>query len=134
MSKPNFTGNWKLNRQRSKLQIASPTASLFEIEHSEPKFRLKRTLIYSDQSNSITLDLTIDGSEHSHEIGEVRAGIRMYWDGDALVGDMKVKTKDDEATNVVRYSLENDGQSLVALESWRLSSLSYDNVWVLDGP
>ncbi len=81
MSQPNFTGNWTLNPEQSKLQIASPTASRFEIDHSESRFRLKRTLVYGDQSNSITLDLTIDGTEHSHAIGQVTAGIRVYWDG-----------------------------------------------------
>jgi hypothetical protein len=121
-----------LNQQQSKLQIASPTSSIFEIEQSEPGFRLKRTLVYGDQSNSITLDLIIDGKEHSHEIGEVTPGIRMFWDGDTLVGDMKVKTQDGEATNVVRYSLENDGQNLVALERWRSSKLNCDNVCVLE--
>jgi hypothetical protein len=132
MSQPNFIGHWKLNHEQSKLQIPPPTSSMFEIEHSEPKFRLTRTLVYGEQSNTITLDLTIDGEEHKHEIGDVNARIRLYWDGDILVGDMQVAAKDDEATNVVRYSLENGGQTLVAHERFRSSKQSYDNVWVLN--
>jgi len=109
MSQPNFTGSWKLNREKSKLQIPQPTSSIFEIEHSEPKFCLTRTLVYGEQSNTITLDLTIDGEEHLHEIGGITARIRLHWDGDTLVGHMQVAAKDDEGTNVVRYSLENGG-------------------------
>jgi hypothetical protein len=132
MSKPNFTGHWNLNREKSKLQIPPPTSSLFDIEHSDPKFRLQRTLVFGEQSNTITLDLTIDGQEHVHEIGGAKARIRLSWDGDTLVGDMKVAANDDEGTNVVSYSLENGGQTLVANESFRSSKQSYDNIWVLD--
>jgi hypothetical protein len=45
---------------------------------------------------------------------------------------MQVTAQDDEATNVVRYSLENGGETLVAHESFLSSKQSYDNVWVLN--
>ncbi len=132
MSQPNFTGHWTLNQQKSKLQIPPPTSSMFDIDHSDLKFRLQRTLVFGEQSNTITLDLIIDGQEHVHEIAGVKARIRLYWDEDTLVGDMKVAAADDEGTNVVPYSLDNEGETLVANERFRSTKQNYDNVWVLD--
>ena|SRR3990172_1748190 len=48
MSKPNFSGTWKLNRRESVLQIASPDSTLFVIDHREPHLRISRTHIVGD--------------------------------------------------------------------------------------
>jgi len=132
MSKPNFTGSWTHNPERSKLEIPMPTYSLFHFEHEGPTLRLTRTLTFGDKGNTITLDLVIDGEEHLHQVAGVNANIRMYWDGDTLVGDMKVSGPDGDATNVVRYWLEDDGLRLVALERFNSPQQNYENTWVLD--
>jgi len=132
MSQPNFTGSWTHNPERSKLEIPMPTYSLFQFEHEGPKLRLTRTLKFGDQGNTITLDLAIDGEEHLHKLLGVDANVRMYWDGDTLVGDMKVIGPEGDATNVVRYWLENEGQTLVALECFHSARQDYENTWVLD--
>ncbi len=131
-AKPNFTGKWKLNLEKSKLQIPPPTSSMFEIDHREPKFRLTRTHVYGDKSDTITMDLSTDGAEYPQAFGALRARTRLYWEGSTLVLDMKVRIKDDEGTNVARYSLENAGQTFVAAERWRSSKHSHDNTWVFD--
>jgi len=131
-AKPDFSGKWKLNLAASKLQIPPPTSSRFEIEHREPKFRLTRTHVYGDRADTITVELTTDGRKTEQVFGERRASIRAHWEGSVLVAEMHVRTKDDEGTNVVRYSLANAGKTLVAVERWRSSKGRYDNTWVLD--
>ena len=131
-TKPNFSGRWVLNLEKSKLQIPQPTSSLFEIDHREPKFRLTRTHVYADRSDTITMDLTTDGTEYPQEFGELRSRTRLYWAESTLILDMKVSLKDHKGTNVDRYSLENAGQTFVAVERLRSSQHSHDNIWVFD--
>jgi len=41
----------------------------------------------------------------------------MYWEGRSLVLDMKMETKNGgSASNLVKYSLADDGNTLIALE------------------
>ena len=56
----------------------------------------------------------------------------MYWEGDVLVFDEKAVTKDGTGTNVVRYSLSADGNTLTAIEHDEIPSASWTNRWVFD--
>jgi hypothetical protein len=131
-AKPNFTGHWKLNLEKSQLQVPRPTSSLFEIEHCEPNFHLTRTHVYRTDSNTISMDLTTDGIEYPQKFGELRALTRLYWKGSVLVLDMKVSIHGDQGTNVDYYSLRDGGRTFVAVERWRSSKQRHDNVWVFD--
>jgi hypothetical protein len=131
-AKPDFSGRWKLNLAASKLEIPPPTSSRFEIEHREPKFRLTRTHVYGERSDTVTVELTTDGMKTEQVFGDRRATICAHWEGSVLVAEMHVRTKDDEGTNVVRYSLANSGKQLVAVERWRSAKGRYHNTWVLD--
>jgi len=132
MSKPNFTGQWKLNLEKSRLQIPTPASSLFVIEHREPTFRLTRTNVYGSEPNTISFEGTTDGAESEHDFGEVHARMRLYWDGDTLVADMHVRTKDDAGTNIVRYSLEDEGRMFRVVEQARSPKYRHDNLWIFD--
>ena len=132
MVKPNFTGLWIFNQERSELQTPRPSSSRFEIEHDEPGFHMSVTHIYNGQPVTFVMDLTTDGKEYPHDFGELKALIRLNWDGTTLTADMKVERGDDSGTNVVRYSLQDNGQTLVAIEQWRTLKNSYDNVWIFD--
>ena len=127
MPRPCFTGHWALNLQRSELQIPSPESSLFLIEHDEPVFRLTRTHVYDGKSNTISFELTSDGKEYDQDFGELHACSRLYWDGDRLVLDMKVRINDDEGTNILWYSLEDSCRSFIAVEQWRSVKHHHDN-------
>jgi hypothetical protein len=131
-TRPDFSGKWVLNLEKSKLQIPPPTSSLFEIDHREPDFRLTRTHVYGDRSDTITMHLTTDGTEYPQQFGELKARTRLYWEGPTLILDMTFNLKHDKGTNVVRYSLKNAGRTLVSVEKWRSSGHSHDNLWVFD--
>lgn len=68
----------------------------------------------------------------SAERGDLQIRARAYWDGDTLVFDTRLLRAGDEATNVVRYTLSDNRETLVAEECFRSGSLNYDNVWWLD--
>ncbi len=136
MSQPNFTGLWRLNLDQSTFEIPRPDSSSFEIEHQEPRLQISVTHVFSGRPVSFRLELTTDGREYEHDFGELRTRTRASWDGEALVLDSKVNIGDDSAddsgTNLVRYSLKNAGRTFVAVERWRTTKHSHDNVWVFD--
>ena len=55
------------------------------------------------------------------------------WDGDDLMFVTRIVRGTDEATNSVRYRLEEDGAVLVGEESFRSAAHAYDNRWVIQG-
>jgi hypothetical protein len=130
--KSNFTGTWIFNPHTSSLEIPPPSASTFHIKHDEPNFHLSRTHVFNGKSDTWEIDLVTDGK---HEVIErnshYTARTRIYWEGRSLVLDMKMETKNGEsASNLVKYSLADDGNTLIALE--RYSTEKHLNKWVFD--
>lgn len=132
MPKPNFTGTWRFNPTKSVLQINAPDATEFVIQHHEPALHISRTHIIGDQRDTFSLALTTDGQEVAVAQGDLQLRCRAYWDGDTLVFDSKVIRADVEGTNMVRYTLLDDGAMFQAEERFRSSVLNYDNLWLLD--
>ena len=134
VNKPNFTGTWIFNPQRSTIEGSAPSASTFHIKHDEPNFHLTRTHVLNGKSDTWSIDLVTDGK---HEVVEhnyyYSARTRMYWEGSSLVLDMKMLTKKGErATNLVKYSLSKDGKTFMALERYEDSTEHHLNKWVFD--
>jgi len=132
--KPNFSGSWVVNAEKSKLEIKFELQSAtFAIDHNEPDFRFSRVFVISGKDNALAWALTTDGKEVvTVEDGRTDYS-RLYWDGDVLVFDVRIVLKDGrEATNVVRYSLRDGGRTFVAEEKFRGPVLKYDNLWVAD--
>jgi hypothetical protein len=130
--KPDFSGSWRFSPQKSRLQIPQPTEARFQIEHREPAFHLTRTLQFGDKGNTISLHLTTDGKASVQALGEMQARIRVYWDGSELVLDSIITAGGNTGTNLVRYSLQDEGRTFVARESFRSKTHNYDNLWVFD--
>ena len=130
--RPDFTGTWRFNPGRSALQIPAPDATRFLILHREPRFRLTRTHVVGDRSDTLVLEFTTDGRETTFHRDGSRIRCRASWEGDALVFDSVILRGGGEASNVVRYTLTADRGAFVAAERYRSPSLNYDNRWVLE--
>jgi hypothetical protein len=132
MSKPDFSGTWKFNPSKSVLQIPAPDSTIFIVEHREPVFRIQRTHVFGQKSDTFALDLTTDGKEATIDRGDMQIRARVYWEGDTLVFDTRLVKQGEEATNLVRYKLAETLDSFTAEERFRSKSLNYDNIWVMD--
>ena len=130
--RPNFTGTWLLDLKRSSLQIAPPTTSTFRIEHQEPNFRLSRTHVYGEMSDTWSIALTTDGTEHSQKNGDLDVRARLNWVGSALEAELKSNREGEEADVVVCYAITDGGRTLTAVERLRSAAQSYDNTWVFE--
>jgi len=132
LPKPDFSGTWKFNPEKSKLQIPVPSSSTFVVDHKEPKFHLTRTHVYDGKPDTWSIDLTTDGKEVIQREGDRTLRVRLYWEGNDLIFDSLIVLEDRQATNIVRYQLSPDGKTFTATESFRGPKLKYDNVWVFD--
>jgi len=130
--KPDFSGVWKFNPEKSKLQIPAPTSSSFVVDHKEPRFHLSRTHVYDGKPDTWSIDLTTDGKEVIQQTGDRTLHARLYWEGNQLVFDSKIVLKDREASNIVKYQVSPDRKVFKAYESFRGPKLKYDNIWVFD--
>ncbi len=132
MAKPDFTGTWKFNSGKSALQSPSPESSIFVIEHREPHFRLERTHVFGGKSDTFSVALTTDGELIAMNHGGLEIHSRAYWEGDALVFDSGFVHEGEQATNIVRYRLEDAGQTFIAEEQLRSTQHKHNNMWVFD--
>lgn len=134
LDKPDFSGQWLFNAEKSRLQVrVKLERATFTIEHKEPYFKLSRLFIIEGHENALSWALTTDGKEEVTEEDGRTVHSRLYWDGDALVFDVRYVLKDGrEATNVVRYTLQDGGKMFVAEEKFRGPVRKYDNLWVAD--
>ncbi len=132
MTKPDFSGRWTFNRTKSVLQIPPPDASIFEVTHREPNFRLSRTHVYGGKSDTFSLDLITEGREIGLAQGDRDIVCHACWENDGLLFDSQISKGAERARNTVRYKLSEDRQTIVAEEQFRSDALNYDNLWVLD--
>lgn len=132
MAKPDFIGTWEFNPAKSALQIAAPDSTIFTIDHREPRLHLARTHVAGQSRDTFEMDLATDGSETQLTKDDLQLRSRAHWDGDTLVFETVLMRGGEEATNIVRYTLDSSDQSFVAEERFRSRKLSYDNRWVMD--
>ncbi|MBP7148774.1 MAG: hypothetical protein KBD01_14665 [Acidobacteria bacterium] len=130
-SRPDFSGTFKADFASSKLEVAPPESSVFVIVHRDPVFRATRTHVVDGKPDTFIFELTCGAPEQRIVHGGVEWLSRLYWDGDVLVFDSKVRQGRKTATNVVRYQLSADGGMVVAHERFRGSDRGYDNIWIL---
>ena len=132
MAKPDFTGTWKFNPDKSSLQIPAPESTTFVIEHRDPRFHLERTHVFGGNSDTFSIDLMTNAEAvvHAHAGFEIHASLQ--WEEETLIFDSKLEREGELATNIVRYSLSDDGQSFIAVEQFCGKEYSYENAWVFD--
>jgi hypothetical protein len=117
MQKPDFSGEWTLNREASALSpVVAPVVQggFVKIEHREPTV-------------SVHLSITMDGKPF-----DARFQRSAEWDGEALIFADRIPTPNGEMTIVFRYELQEGGRRLRAAEQLRAPDREQDNVWVFD--
>ena len=132
--KPDFSGEWQLNRQASTLSpVVAPVAQTgtLRIEHMEPSFKCQMTIVFDGKPFETKYELLSDGREivGSERGRQTRSALR--WDGDALVFTSRVEIPNGEITISFRYELQDGGRRLQASEQLP-GGRDQDNVWVFE--
>ncbi len=135
--KPDFSGEWQLNRQASMLSpIVAPVAQsgTLRIEHKEPTFKCQMTIVLDGKPFETRYELLSDGREIVGTEQGRRIVSSLRWDGDALVATSRVEIPNGEMTITFRYELRDGGRRLRASEQLRGRGRDQDNVWVFERP
>lgn len=132
MNKPDFSGTWKFNPEKSKLEIPTPDSATFLIKHDEPDFQLSRTMVFEGNTDTFSVDLTTDGAEISFEHRGLTVKSHLIWQGKELIFASILTRGDEKGTNFVKYRFEDQGQTFIAEESFTGFGTSYNNLWVLE--
>ncbi len=134
-SKPDFSGDYVLNKEKSKLQVrqfAELEKATVKIVHKGDSFAFNRVFTSKGKEDPLSYRLTIGDKELASEEDGMKQFSRLYWDADTLVFVTRMLAPRGEATNTVRYTLEDNGRVLRALETFRGPRLSYENVWLFE--
>ncbi len=133
-SKPNLSGTWIFNAQKSKLQQDPPSSITFVIDQNDPQVKFARTQVYGDQSFNWKLDIVADGEKEVVQTSPLyTANIRARWEGSSLILDQKITASDGTtATDIVTYSLIDGGNALEAVENQKTQGMkkSMTSRWV----
>ncbi len=133
---PPFSGTWILNMQRSKVEAAHPPVSGEAVILYDGKtWRFKRThKSATGKLDTWSIDLVVGSRKfHVEKDGPLVFHSRMYRDGDALVLAEDITASDGQkAKNTVRYTLEEDGNTLIESEKEETPAGNETNRWVLE--
>jgi hypothetical protein len=135
--KPDFSGEWQLNRQASTLSpIVAPAAQsgVLRIEHQEPTFKCQMTIVLDGKPVETKYELLTDGREVAATDRGRQIASSLRWDGDALVATWRIEGPNNEMTISFRYELQDGGRRLRAAEQLRGAGRDQDNVWVFERP
>ena len=113
--KPDFSGDWKLNVEKSDFgPMPPPTSQTQKIDHKEPV--LKITTAQSGMDGDTTVDATYktDGSESKNSVRGMEAKSVAKWDGDALLIDTKLDFQGTEITLKMSMKMAEDGKTISA--------------------
>jgi hypothetical protein len=133
---PPFSGTWILNMQRSKVEAAHPPVSGETVILYDGKtWHFKRT--HKNAAGKVdtwSIDLVVGSPKfHVEKDGPLVYHSRMLRDGDALVLVEDITASDGQkAKNTVRYTLEDDGNTLVESEKEETPAGNETNRWVLE--
>ena len=133
-TKPNFSGDWKLNAAKSNFgQMPAPTSLTEKITHSDPSLKVQTAQSgdYGDLNSDFSF--TTDGKECQNAMGDMfKMTSTVKWDGDILMFDSKMDFQGTAMTGVDKWSLSPDGKSITVQRHFNGPMGEGDAVIVLD--
>lgn len=113
-AKPNFTGKWIMNIDKSSYgAMPTPESLTWVIEHNDPKIKIVTTQVRTMGESSTERTCTIDGSQCTEKIrmGEVKSSTAK-WDGETLLMESSADISGMDRKSVEKVTLSTDGKTL----------------------
>ena len=132
--KPDFSGEWILNRQASTLSPGADAmrSGVWRIEHREPTFHHKASFVTDSNPFEYEYELLSDGREVVGPQHGPPTVSSLRWDGDALLVSWRTQRSDGEVKISFRYELLDAGRRLRATEQLRGTDHDQDNIWIFE--
>ena len=117
-AKPDFSGTWVFNAQKSALKIPPPSSMTLQIEQKDPQISFARKQVYGNQTFDWSMETVSDGhKEVVQDAPGYTTHSRVYWQGNAMVIDSEIVGSDGtKVTDQVTYTLADGGKTLEAVE------------------
>jgi len=120
-SKPNFSGTWKLNVEKSDFGVLPPSNSRTDvIDHQEPNLKDSVSDDGAQGQQNYTLSMTTDGKEAVNKPGGLDMKSTAAWAANSLVVNAKLQFQGSDVVIKTTWALSDDGKTLtenVHLES-----------------
>jgi len=140
--KPDFSGSWKLNLDRSANEAGGKLEYVglsMNVSHQDPKLHITQQVTSANYSRTIEMNVTTDGVEHKFTAFGQAAVASARWDGNVLVTDYRRSNPalNPEGTvlrTIRRLSLSRDGKMIdakaeVTFNGQRAEGVSGHEVW-----
>ena len=134
MERPDFSGEWILNRDASTLSPGADgmKGGVWLIEHREPEVHVKASFETADDPVEFEWSLRTDAGEIVNTHEGVTMATSLQWESNDLVVRWRIGRPEGEMTIAFRYELSDDRRRLTAKEQLRGTDHDQDNVWVFD--
>ncbi len=112
-SRPNYSGEWKLNLEKSDFgPLRPPTSRTDRIDHKDSNLNVTTIVVNPQGENTRRWSCTTDGKECTNTIGPASLKTTVKWEGDALMVDSKGTFNDNEVQFKDKWTLSEDGKML----------------------
>jgi hypothetical protein len=112
-AKTNFSGDWKLNVDKSDFgPMPPPTSMTSKIDHADPSMKVATSMSSPQGEMSYDAKYTTDGKENANTMGPMEAKTTMTWDADDLTVTTKLDAGGTEIAIKGKWSLSADGKTL----------------------
>ncbi len=112
-TKPNFSGTWKLNVDKSDFgPLPAPTSQTNVIEHNDPVLKVNSTGENAQGKQNVSSTFTTDGKEVVNKQGPREVKSTVVWEGANLVVNSKFSFNDNDVTIKSVWTLSPDGKTL----------------------
>jgi hypothetical protein len=112
-SKPDFSGHWRLNLEKSTFRGPAPRQILVKIEHREPTLVQSMLVVEADGGEQrLTFTYETTGAESSIAVAGGEGSCRAHWKDSELVIESELKTPKRTFHFRDHWSLSVDGQTL----------------------
>ncbi len=110
--RPDFTGIWELNLEKSVLRGPVPKRVLAKIEHREPELTQEIRVTYADGSRQQTRAVFRTGASCENLLGGALMRTEARWEGRELVLESTMEPAGRKMHYKDYWSLSDDGQTL----------------------
>ena len=112
--KPNFSGNWALDADKSNFgPMPPPTSMTRKIDHQDPAMTVEQVTTGGPQGDqSATMKYSTDGKETTNQMMGNDIKTKATWDGSALLIAMTADFGGNEIKLTDKWTLSDDGKVL----------------------
>lgn len=111
--RPNFSGSWKLDVEKSDFgPMPKPERIDYVLTHKDPELTVKSTAMTQAGEMSNEVKILTDGREFTNELHGQQIKGTAKWEGASLVVTQKANMQGTEIVVVTRWTLADDGKSM----------------------